>query len=108
MRKALALIFAGLALLTAACADDYGRADAIDDLEEGGLSQEEATCVADEMEAQEIDFSDASNADTESDLFEEIVDITVGCKTEASSDTSDEDVPDEDAPETSETTTAGG
>lgn len=82
MRKIIAVVFAGALMFTAAaCSDDYNRDDAIDDLKEGGLSDEVATCVADEMEAQDIDFKEANESDTDSELFDQIVEITQDCLT---------------------------
>ncbi len=79
MRKVIAALFAGALLFTAACSDDYGRDDAISDLQEGGLSEEVATCVADEMEAQDIDFKEANESDTDSEVFSQVVEITTDC-----------------------------
>lgn len=85
MRKIIAVAFAGALMFTAAaCSDSYGRDDAINDLQEGGLSEDVATCVADEMEAQGIDFKEANDSDTNSDLFNEVVEITTDCLTAGS------------------------
>lgn len=83
MRKIIAGAFAGALMFTvAACGgDDYGRSDAIDDLKEGGLSDEVATCVADGMEDAGIDFKEANESDTDSDLFDQVVEITTDCLT---------------------------
>lgn len=81
MRKPLALLFAGSLVLAACGGDDYGRQDALDDLQEGGLDEATATCVVDEMEAQDIDFAEANDSDTDSELFDTIVSITTDCLT---------------------------
>lgn len=82
MRKIIAVVFGAALMLTAACAGtDYGRGEAIDDLVESGMTEKEAECVADEMEAQEIDFSDANESEKGDELFDKVVAIGVDCKT---------------------------
>lgn len=59
--------------------DGYGRAEALADLMAGGLSHEVASCTLDEMERRGIDFEEANESSTASELFGEVVEIVTGC-----------------------------
>lgn len=109
MRRPITLVFLGATLLAAACTSGYGRGEAVDDLRDSGMTEDEATCVADEMEAREIDFQEANESDTDSELFDEIVEIAVDCGAASSeSDAGDDGGADGDAEADTEGDEGGG
>lgn len=77
-KRLLVMIAAALFFFVSACGgDSYGRSDAIDDMVEGGLPEEQANCIADGAEEHDIPWDateDAMGADGEyGDAIAEII-----------------------------------
>lgn len=79
--KKVVVLAAALSALAFGCSSDsYGRDDAIKDLkEEGGLSQEQAECVVDDMEKEFGIEKLKSDADPTDEEMETITEITLSC-----------------------------
>lgn len=83
MKRYVAATAAALALLGAACGSDYGRDDAVEDMIEGGFSEEQANCVADGAEEKDIPWDAAEESlDEGGEYFDAIREILAECVTD--------------------------
>lgn len=76
------VVLAGLLSVSAfgCSSDSYGREDAIKDLKEkGGLSQDQAECVVDDLEKEFGVEKLKSDADPTDEEMAKITEITMGC-----------------------------
>ncbi len=79
MKMKIAAVLATMAFGIAACGSDYDRDQAIEDLEEAGMTNEQAVCIVDKAE----DEFGIEKLESTDDLTEEdeaaIMEITTAC-----------------------------